>query len=111
MDPGYDSDDMDVVSDDDDDGDDDDDDDDDDDNDETNPSIHPDSVYQNLVYDSITNEVMSQEMDVIEQLSNTCDLVCQGLHFSGEFCRHGLQMCDECGHIWDGCAQCTHPNL
>ena len=38
-----------------------------------------------------------------------CDEVCQhafdALKF--HFCRHGMVSCDRCGHIWDGCAQCT----
>jgi hypothetical protein len=70
-----------------------------------------DVVYQNIVYDEISNDVMSQEMEALDQVYDTCDLICQGLHFSGEFCRHNLVMCDVCGHIWDGFAQCTHPNL
>jgi hypothetical protein len=79
--------------------------------DDDNPSIDSNSAYQNIVYDNITNEVMSQEMEVIHQLNDGCDLICERSHFSGEFCKHGLVMCDECGHIWDGNAQCTHSNL
>jgi hypothetical protein len=102
FDPGYDSDDP--PQHDDDDGDDDDDDD-------EGDGDNVDPEYLDMIYSDISNEVMSQEMEAIEQLNNTCDLVCQDLHFSGEFCRHSLIMCNECGHVWDGNAQCTHPNL
>lgn len=49
-------------------------------------------------------------MDGAGSASDTvCGRLCGDLWELGEECLHDLVKCAECGHVWDGFAQCSHP--
>ena len=49
-------------------------------------------------------------MDEAGSASDTvCGRLCGDLWELGEECLHDLVKCAECGHVWDGFAQCSHP--
>ena len=42
-------------------------------------------------------------------IDDECDRECTYLHEKGiaSYCRHSMARCKNCGHVWDGNAQCT----